>query len=281
MARGADYVVVFGGLNKSDYQDCEGHDRKEYGLPYGQDKLMERLAEVNPNLIFVNISGNAVAMPWKDKVAAIVQGWFIGSEAGNALADILTGKANPSGKLPFTWFANLNDVPAHRLNAYPGTWREGHDIIDEEYKEGFYMGYRGADYYKTKPLFAFGHGLSYTTFEMGKVTADRKKMTATDNITFTVAVTNTGSRAGAEVVQVYISDLKSSLPRPRKELKGFAKVWLQPGETRDVTITLGRDALSYYDDRSQQWVVEPGAFEALVGNASDHLTSKWKFEVTQ
>ena len=281
MARGADYVVVFGGLNKSDYQDCEGHDRKEYGLPYGQDKLMERLAEVNPNLIFVNISGNAVAMPWKDKVAAIVQGWFIGSEAGNALTDILTGKANPSGKLPFTWFANLNDVPAHRLNAYPGTWREGHDIIDEEYKEGFYMGYRGADYYKTKPLFAFGHGLSYTTFEMGKVTADRKKMTATDNITFTVAVTNTGSRAGAEVVQVYISDLKSSLPRPRKELKGFAKVWLQPGETRDVTITLGRDALSYYDDRSQQWVVEPGAFEALVGNASDHLTSKWKFEVTQ
>ena len=170
MARGADYVVVFGGLNKSDYQDCEGHDRKEYGLPYGQDKLMERLAEVNPNLIFVNISGNAVAMPWKDKVAAIVQGWFIGSEAGNALADILTGKANPSGKLPFTWFANLNDVPAHRLNAYPGTWREGHDIIDEEYKEGFYMGYRGADYYKTKPLFAFGHGLSYTTFKLGKPT---------------------------------------------------------------------------------------------------------------
>ena len=280
MARGADYVVVFGGLNKSDYQDCEGHDRKEYGLPYGQDKLMERLAEVNPNLIFVNISGNAVAMPWKDKVAAIVQGWFIGSEAGNALADILTGKANPSGKLPFTWFANINDVPAHRLNAFPGIWREGHDIIDEEYKEGFYMGYRGADYFKTKPLFAFGHGLSYTTFEMGKVAADRKKMTANDNITFTVAVTNTGNRAGAEVVQVYISDLKSSLPRPRKELKGFAKVWLQPGETRDVTITLGRDALSYYDDRSHQWVVEPGAFEALVGNASDNLTSKWKFEVT-
>ena len=280
-ARGADYVVVFGGLNKSDFQDCEGHDRKEYGLPYGQDALMERLAAVNPNLIFVNISGNAVAMPWKDKVAAIVQGWFIGSEAGNALADILTGKANPSGKLPFTWFAQLNDVPAHRLNAFPGVWREQHDIIDEEYKEGLFMGYRGADQFKTKPLFAFGHGLSYTTFEMGAVTADRKKMTANESITFTVPVTNTGNCAGAEVVQLYISDLKSSLPRPRKELKGFEKVWLQPGETRNVSITIGRDALSYYDDRSQAWVVEPGAFEALVGNASDHLTTKWKFEVRE
>ena len=114
---------------------------------------------------------------------------------------------------------------------------------------------------------------------MGKVSADRKKMTADDSITFTVAVTNTGNCAGAEVVQLYISDLKSSLPRPRKELKGFSKVWLQPGETRDVSITIGRDALSYYDDRSHEWVVEPGAFEALVGNASDHLTSKWKFEV--
>ena len=278
-ALGADYVVVFGGLNKSNFQDCEGHDRKEYGLPYGQNKLMERLSEVNPNLIFVNISGNAVAMPWKDRVAAIVQGWFIGSEAGNALADVLTGKANPSGKLPFTWFAQLNDVPAHRLNAFPGIWREQHDIIDEEYKEGLFMGYRGADYYKVKPLFAFGHGLSYTTFSLGKVSADRKKMTADDSITFTVAVTNTGNCAGAEVVQLYISDLKSSLPRPRKELKGFSKVWLQPGETRDVSITIGRDALSYYDDRSHEWVVEPGAFEALVGNASDHLTSKWKFEV--
>ena len=278
-ARGADYVVVFGGLNKSNFQDCEGHDRKDYGLPYGQDALVERLAAVNPNLVFVNISGNAVAMPWKDKVSAIVQGWFIGSEAGNALADILTGKANPSGKLPFTWFARLDDVPAHRLNAFPGVWREKHDIIDEEYKEGFYMGYRGADHFKTKPLFAFGHGLSYTTFEMGKVTADRKKMTAADSITFTIPVTNTGKRAGAEVVQIYISDLKPSLPRPVKELKGFEKVWLQPGETRDVKITLGLDALSYYDDRSHGWSVESGAFEALVGNASDHLTSKWRFEV--
>jgi len=144
-ARKADYVILFGGLNKSDYQDCEGHDRKEYGLPYGQDKLVEALAKVNKKLVFVNISGNAVAMPWKNKVNAIVQGWFVGSESGEVLADIITGKANPSGKLPFTWPASLNDVPAHRLNAYPGVWRADHKIIDEEYKEGLYVGYRGVD----------------------------------------------------------------------------------------------------------------------------------------
>ena len=280
-ARGADVVIFVGGLNKSDHQDCEGHDRKSYDLPYAQNEVIEAILKVNPRLVYVNISGNGAALPWLAKVPAIVQAWFIGSEAGKAIASVLTGEVNPSGKLPFTWFAQLNDVPAHRLNAFPGVWREQHDIIDEEYKEGLFMGYRGADQFKTKPLFAFGHGLSYTTFEMGAVTADRKKMTANESITFTVPVTNTGNCAGAEVVQLYISDLKSSLPRPRKELKGFEKVWLQPGETRNVSITIGRDALSYYDDRSQKWVVEPGAFEALVGNASDHLTTKWKFEVRE
>ena len=278
-AREADYVIIFGGLNKSNFQDCEGHDRKEYGLPYGQDLLVERLAAVNSNIVFVNISGNPVAMPWKDKVSAIIQGWFIGSESGNALASVLMGDANPSGKLPFTWSATLNDVPAHRLNAYPGVWRADHQIIDEEYKEGLYVGYRGVDQFKTRPLFAFGHGLSYTTFSMGKVTADKQIINASEQITFTVNVTNTGQRAGAEVVQLYISDLKSSLPRPKKELKGFSKVYLQPGESRDVSITIGSDALSYYDDRAGRWVCEPGAFEALVGNSSDNLTTKVRFTV--
>ena len=278
-AREADYVIVFGGLNKSDFQDCEGHDRKEYGLPYGQDELMRQLAAVNPNVVFVCISGNAVAMPWSDKVPAIVQGWFIGSESGEALASILLGEANPSGKLPFTWPATLSDVPAHRLDAYPGVWRADHQVIDEEYKEGIYVGYRGVDRYKTRPLFAFGHGLSYTTFSMGKVSADKRTMSPTEPITFTVTVTNTGKCAGAEVVQLYISDLKSSLPRPRKELKGFSKVYLQPGESREVSITIGSDALSYYDDAKRQWVCEPGDFEALVGNSSDHLTTKTRFTV--
>ncbi len=278
-AREADYVIVFGGLNKSDFQDCEGHDRKEYGLPYGQDELMRQLAAVNPNVVFVCISGNAVAMPWSDKVPAIVQGWFIGSESGEALASILLGEANPSGKLPFTWPATLSDVPAHRLDAYPGVWRADHQVIDEEYKEGIYVGYRGVDRYKTRPLFAFGHGLSYTTFSMGKVSADKRTMSPTEPITFTVTVTNTGKCAGAEVVQLYISDLKSSLPRPKKELKGFSKVYLQPGESREVSITIGSDALSYYDDAKRQWVCEPGDFEALIGNSSDHLTTKTRFTV--
>ena len=278
-AKGADYVIFFGGLNKSDFQDCEGHDRKQYGLPYGQDELVEALLAVNKKLVFVNISGNAVAMPWMSRVPAIVQGWFLGSETGEALANVLLGVVNPSGKLPFTWSATLNDVPAHRLNAYPGIWRTQHDIIDEEYKEGLFVGYRGVDKFKTKPLFAFGHGLSYTSFALGKAIADKSEMTRDDKISFTLSVTNTGSCAGSEVVQLYVSDVKSSLPRPLKELKAFKKVFLQPGETQNVTLTIDVDALSFYDDSKQNWVAEPGDFVALIGTSSDHLTSKVKFKL--
>jgi beta-glucosidase len=196
-AREADYVIVFGGLNKSDYQDCEGHDRKEYGLPYGQDALVEALAKVNAQTVFVNISGNAVAMPWKDRIPAIVQGWFIGSEAGIALAAVLSGDVNPSGKLPFTWPASLNDVGAHALKTYPGTWRADKKIIDQEYKEGIYVGYRWVDKMKTKPLFAFGHGLSYTTFSISNLRLDKNTMTVNDSLKATVTVTNTGSLAGS------------------------------------------------------------------------------------
>lgn len=277
-ARQADCVIMFGGLNKSDYQDCEGHDRKDMDLPYGQNELIEALVKANPRFVFVNISGNAVSMPWLSKVPAVVQGWFVGSESGEAIASVLTGQVNPSGKLPFTWYSKLEDCGAHALNAYPGVWREGHDIIDEEYKEDIYVGYRWTDRQKkNRPLFAFGHGLSYTTFQLGKVRSDRQTMKADDEITFTVSVTNTGSKAGSEVVQLYISDIKSSLPRPVKELKGFSKVYLEPGETRDVSITVGRDALSYYDDSVQDWVAEPGAFDALIGTSSDKISSKVRF----
>ena len=278
-AKGADYVIFFGGLNKSDFQDCEGHDRKQYGLPYGQDELVEALLTVNKNFVFVNISGNAVAMPWMSRVPAIVQGWFLGSETGEALANVLLGVVNPSGKLPFTWSATLNEVPAHRLNAYPGIWRTQHDIIDEEYKEGLFVGYRGVDKFKTKPLFAFGHGLSYTSFALGKAIADKSEMTREDKISFTLSVTNTGSCAGSEVVQLYVSDVKSSLPRPLKELKAFKKVFLQPGETQNVMLTIDVNALSFYDDSKQNWVAEPGDFVALIGTSSDHLTSKVKFKL--
>jgi len=276
-ARKADYVIIVGGLNKSDYQDCEGHDRKEYGLPYGQDELVEALTKVNRRVVFVNISGNPVAMPWHDRVAAIVQGWYGGSESGEALADVLTGDVCPSGKLPFTWPVKLQDVGAHALKTYPGTWRDGHKIIDETYSEGVYVGYRWTEAKHIRPLFAFGHGLGYTTFKLSDLRLSSPTLTAADSLTVTVNVRNTGRRAGAETVQLYIHDDKCSVDRPVKELKGFAKVALQPGENKDVKIVIGRDALSFYDEKQGAWTAEPGTFTALVGNASDNILLKKSF----
>lgn len=284
-ARHADCVVMFGGLNKSDYQDCEGHDRKDYALPYGQDKLIEALAKANAKMVYVNISGNAVAMPWRNSVPAIVQGWYLGSEAGDALASVLVGDANPSGKLPFTWVKSLKQVGAHALNTYPGVWRkEGGqqmpgNIIDEDYKEGIYVGYRWTDLKKERPEFAFGHGLSYTTFALSNLRADKTAMGRNDSIAFTVNVKNTGAKAGAETVQLYIHDRKASVDRPVKELKGFSKVWLEPGESKDVTIVIDNSALSFYDEAQAQWRSENGIFEAWVGNASDNLKLKKAFEL--
>ncbi len=285
-AKNVDYVVMFGGLNKAGHQDSEEHDRTQYGLPYGQDKLIEALAKTTKNFVYVNISGNAVEMPWKQKVPAIVQGWFIGSEAGNAIADVLTGDANPSGKLPFTWYAKLNDCGAHALNTYPGTWRETNDptvgfdkVIDENYKEGIYVGYRWTEKKNIRPTFAFGHGLSYTTFQISNLRSSAKEMTRDGKLTFTVSVKNTGSRRGAETVQLYVKDLKASVDRPVKELKGFKKVWLNPGEQKDVEITIDNSALSFYDEATSQWKSENGEFEALVGNASDNVPLKARFSL--
>ena len=267
-AKNADVVIFIGGLNKSNYQDCEGHDRQTYGLPYGQDQLVEALVKANPNLVYVNISGNAVAMPWAKKVPAIVQGWFIGSEAGEALASVLAGDVNPSGKLPFTWYARLEDCGAHATGSYPGTWRDGHQIIDETYKEDLFVGYRWTDKQKIKPLFPFGYGLSYTTFKVSNLRTDKKEMTADDLLTITVDVKNVGFSAGAEVLQLYIGDTKSSQPRPVKELKGFKKVYLEPGETQQVSFTIDRSALSFYDEKTGDWTAEPGEFVAMVNNSS-------------
>ena len=288
-AREADIVIFIGGLNKSDHQDCEGHDRLSYDLPYAQNEVIEAILKVNPRLVYVNISGNGAALPWLDKVPAVVQAWFIGSEAGEAIASVLFGDINPSGKLPFTWYASLDQCGAHALNAYPGVWREDHKIINEEYKEGVFVGYRWLDRLQANhkaqssklkvqsPLFAFGHGLSYTTFKLGKLTADKTTMTEGGEITFTIPVTNTGSMAGAETVQLYISDLEASVERPVKELKAFQKVFLQPGETQQVSLTIDKGALSFYDEANSQWKAEPGTFEALVGTASDKIISRCSF----
>lgn len=277
-AKTVDYVVFFGGLNKAEYQDSEGHDRKDFDLPYGQNSVVEALAEVNRNIVYVNISGNAAHLSFVKKVPAIIQGWFIGSQAGEALASVLCGDANPSGKLPMTWNNRLTDYAPHALGTYPGTWRDGKkEIIDQEYSEGVYVGYRWNDLKKIKPVFAFGHGLSYTTFRLSDLRLSAKEMTADETLTATVTITNTGQRAGAEVVQLYINDAKASVDRPYKELKGFQKVYLQPGESRDVTITIDRRALSFFDEAAHDWKAEPGVFTALVGNASDNLPLKAKF----
>ena len=278
-AKGADYVIFIGGLNKDKHQDNEGYDRKGIALSYNQDDVIEALAKANKNVIVVNISGNAISMPWKDRVSAIVQAWFLGSKAGDALAAVLTGDANPSGKMPFTMPCRLEDVGAHALDTYPGTWRADKKNIDEEYKEDIYVGYRWVDHAKIPPLFAFGHGLSYTTFKMSNLRADKTTLTRDGKITFTIHVENTGQRAGAEVVQLYIHDSKSTLERPYKELKGFKKVYLQPGEGRDVSITIDNEALSFYNDKLQQWISEEGEFVALVGNASDNLKHTVKFNL--
>ncbi|MCC9070380.1 glycoside hydrolase family 3 C-terminal domain-containing protein [Flavobacterium sp. F-65] len=270
VAKKADVVLFIGGLNKSNYQDAEGVDRLSLDLPYNQDKIVTELLKANKNLVFINISGNAVAMPWVNEVPGIVQGWFLGSETGNALASVLVGDTNPSGKLPFTFPVKLKDNGAHALGEFPGK-------EEVTYNESIFVGYRWADKQKVKPLFSFGHGLSYTTFQYGKVTADAKTITAADKITFTVKVKNTGTKDGSEIVQLYISDLKSSLPRPIKELKGFDKVSLKAGEEKTVSITVDKAALSFFDPVKHDWVAEPGDFEALIGASSTDIKTKVKF----
>ena len=273
LAKTADAVIFVGGLNKASHQDCEDSDRYHLELPYAQDKVIEALAEANPNLAVVIISGNAVAMPWIDNVNAVVEGWYIGSQMGHALADVLFGKVNPSGKLPFTFPAKLEDNGAHALNAYDPA------DLSVEYKEGIYVGYRWAEKQNIKPLFAFGHGLSYTDFTYGDAECAKVSVKAGSNVTVSVDVTNSGKVAGKEVVQLYIGDDESSVDRPVKELKGFRKISLEPGETKTVTFTIEPDMLKYFDAAKHEWVLENGKFTAYVGSASDDIRTTVQFEV--
>ena len=266
-AADADVVLFFGGLNKSMGQDAEGRDRISMALPYAQDKVIEALAEVNDNVVVLIVSGNAVEMPWVDKVDGIVETWFLGTQTGHAIADILLGKVNPSGKLPFTFPVKLEDNGAHALNAYHK------DSLTVEYKEGLFVGYRWAEKHQIKPLFAFGHGLSYTTFEYGQASCRKSGK----GFKVSVDVTNTGSREGKEIVQLYISDEESSLERPVKELKGFKKVALAPGETKKVTFEISEDMLKFYDPAQKAWVLEKGKFTAHIGAASDDIRTSVDF----
>jgi beta-glucosidase len=272
-AQTADVVLFFGGLNKNDHQDCEGVDRENYNLPYFQDELIAALLKANPRTVITIISGNAVAMPWENQAKSIVEAWYGGTETGNAIAAVLFGDVNPSGKLPFSFPVKLNDIGAHTLGDYPG------DKVNVTYKESIFVGYRWLEKYKIRPLFPFGHGLSYTSFKLDNASADKKSLAETDKITFSISVTNTGVREGAEVVQLYISDKKSTLPRPVKELKAFKKVNLKAGETQKLSFTLDASALAYYDDTKSEWVAEKGTFEALIGTSSADIKEKIVFEL--
>lgn len=272
-AADASCILFIGGLNKSAGQDNEGTDRADIVLPYGQDALVEALAATGKPLVVVNISGSPVAMPWASRVNAIVQGWYGGSESGHALVDVLTGKVNPSGKLPFTMPLALSDGPIKTESQYPGIQEEGKKWWQEYYDEGVFIGYRWYDTNGIAVQYPFGHGLSYTTFEL----SDARVKRSGDGWKVSARIKNTGEVAGAEVVQLYIRDTEASVARPSKELKGFEKVYLQPGESRSLQFTLTRDDLSFFDAASHAWVAEPGEFHVLLGCSSADIRADVPF----
>lgn len=272
-ARTADAVIFVGGLNKNWFQDSEGDDRQSMALPYTQDKLIAALVGMNKNVTVVLCSGNAVEMPWLSQIPALVQAWYLGSEAGNAIANIISGEVNPSGKLPFSFPKKLTDNAAHALGtmSYPGDGKK------QEYKEDILVGYRWFDTKKIVPQFAFGYGLSYTTFEYGKISADKKEYTAADVVKVSFTVKNTGKTDGAEIAQVYVSQPKASVLRPAKELKAFKKVMLKAGETQTVELELKVKDFAFYNDKTQTWDVEPGEF--ILCNAASSANVKSKVSV--
>ena len=276
-AMNADLVIFVGGLNKNHFQDCEGGDRLSYGLPFGQNDLIEALLKVNKNLVAVIISGNAVEMPWVREVPSIIQSWYLGSVGGEALADVLSGDVNPSGKLPFSYPVKLEDCPAHFFGeiSYPG------DSIRQEYKEDILVGYRWYDTKKIRPLFPFGYGMSYTTFEYNKPVVSAKTMNADGSIDLTVRIRNTGKIAGKEIVQLYVGDEECSVLRPVKELKDFRKVRLLPNEEKEVKFTIKPEALQFFDDKQHTWVAEPGKFKAYIAASSSDIRGTVTFEYAQ
>jgi beta-glucosidase len=264
MAKDADLILYVGGLNKNHFQDCEGGDRKTYELPFGQNKLIGELIRTNKKVVVVLVSGNAVSMPWVNQVPAIVQAWYLGSESGNAIASVLSGETNPSGKLPFTFGAKLNDYGAHSFDnlCFPG------DSIKEVYKEDILVGYRWFDTKNIVPQFPFGYGLSYTSFQFGKASVDKPKYAKNDIVKLSVMLTNSGKSDGAEVIQAYIQDKVSSVPRPTKELKGFSKVNLKAGESKVVSLELPVSEWGFYDEPTKQFKVESGQFMIQLGTSS-------------
>jgi beta-glucosidase len=236
-----------------------------------QNELIARVATANPRTVVVLQTGGPVTMPWLDQVAGVMQAWYPGQECGNAIADVLFGAVNPSGKLPQTFPVRLEDNPAF-IN-YPG---ENGRV---RYGEGIFVGYRYYEKKQVEPLFPFGFGLSYTSFAYANLRLSAETITPDGQLTITVDVTNTGLQSGQEVVQLYVHDGVSSLTRPPKELKGFAKVTLAPGEAKTVTLTLNRQALAYWDDAQQAWVAEAGEFEVMLGSSAQDIRARGRFHL--
>lgn len=271
LARTCDVALVFAGYPEG--YESEGMDRPHMDLLGGQNALIEAVAAVNPKTVVVLNVGAPVTMPWADKVAAILLAYYPGQENGNAVARVLFGKVNPSGKLPVTFPRRLQDSPAYLNRPYPG-------CREVNYGEGIFVGYRYFDYAQVEPLFPFGHGLSYTTFQYSDLRIP-KRVKKGQPVIVSLKVKNTGSVAGKEVVQLYVADEVASLPRPPKELKAFAKVELKPGQSKEVTFTLDERALSFYDPYRGAWIAEKGKFDVLIGSSSRDIRLRGCFTLTE
>ena len=275
-AKKADIVLFVGGLNKSHLQDCEGADRKQFGLPFGQEELLNKIIEVNKNTGMLLVTGNAVAMPWLPKVKGLLQTWYLGSIAGYAIADVVSGDVNPSGKLPFSFPKKLADNGAHHFGeiSYPGD-----SNFNQIYKEDILVGYRWHDTKKIESLFSFGHGLSYTSFELSDIKTNKNEFSANEKIEVSGNIKNTGNDNGAEVVQIYIGKVNSKVKRALKELKGFEKIEVDKGETNQFKISIDIESLRFYNESDSQWELEKGDYLIYVGNASNNITKIIKVSV--
>ena len=264
-AKSSDMAIVFVGGNRE--YESESRDRKSLVLPFSEQYLVDTVTAVNPNTIVVVVGGAPYDIgKIKKNNHTIVWSWYNGSENGNALADVLLGKVNPSGKLPFTFPADIKDSPAIALNSYPG------ENLEEEYKEGILVGYRWFDTKKIEPLYCFGYGLSYTTFKYAGLVTDKKMYKPTESIKITLKVKNSGKVTGKETVQLYVSKLESAVQRPEKELKAFKKVNIPVGQTATVSFSLPAKNLAYFDAQNSKWVVEPGKYKVLAGTSSRDIT---------
>ena len=271
-AKESEVVIIFGGLNH-DF-DTESSDKQNMDLPYGQDVLIREVAKANPNTVVVIIAGSPVKLSGiVHRVPSILWSWFGGMEAGNAVADLLSGKVNPSGKLPFTIPVSLDQSPAHALGNFPGR------NLKVNYEEDILVGYRWFDTKKIVPQFPFGFGLSYSGFSISNFTTDKKGYGKGETIHAKCTIKNTGSRYGAEVAQLYVSDPVCSVLRPEKELKAFEKVFLKPGETKTIELTIKVADLAFYDEVKKAWKVEAGEFVLHIGNSSTNIFQKIKIAV--